>query len=223
MCRFLHAPRGAFLLRLLQKARSCRSRSSTPRNCYLAPPNAARNRNLSLQLFARDAACVLQVNLCSRRGSSSSWREQQCLWDNLERTRVSASTCCGAPSSSSARGRHRPIRTGDRRQRGPRNRRPRSLWGLQTAPSGRLLGSELRAQRRTDRPEVSQLMSELHICESPPYGARPATRRSAGRASASNSPREIGTATFSINVNTKNPSAKIPAATRSSVSVGAYS
>jgi hypothetical protein len=35
-----------------------------------------------------------------------------------------------------------------------------------------------------------------------------------------NSPKEIGTATFSINVNSRNPTAKIPAATRNSVIVG---
>ena len=35
-----------------------------------------------------------------------------------------------------------------------------------------------------------------------------------------NSPSEIGTATLSIKVNSRNPNAKMPAATRSSVTVG---
>jgi len=38
-----------------------------------------------------------------------------------------------------------------------------------------------------------------------------------------NSPSEIGTATLSIRVNSRNPSAKMPAAIRNSVNVGKYS
>ena len=53
--------------------------------------------------------------------------------------------------------------------------------------------------------------AQLTICHDP-FGA--------GFPGSVNSPSEIGTATLSIKVNTRNPRAKMPAATRNSLSVG---
>ena len=86
-----------------------------------------------------------------------------------------------------------------------------------------LPGSGVRESRqRSHREESGYEGVSFHV--GPFYYAGAAGEKAdAGFFWSVNSPREIGTATFSIKVKIKNPNAKIPAATRNSTRVGVYS